>query len=234
MAYFELKPSKAASGAAKNPRLDYSRFGAAIPREIIEFGYIPDLGQMKPGDIVLVRPETPPAKPTQPIKHFKSILSGDASYYIQTAQKKIERSPNYLWVHAALYLGRDLVVEAVAPKVAVNTFSSHAAKRCVRIRRMPNISRAKAYDACIEAVRRIGDSYDTEAIKNLSIHFLTEKKIAPDLIKAAYICSELIQHAFLYGASAVIVNVGNIRTPTPADLSASPYLRDVPLQWRPI
>lgn len=234
MDYFELKPSEAANGAGGKLRLDYSRFAAAIPREIIEFGYIPDLGQMKLGDIVLVRPEIPPAKPTQPIKHFMSILSGDFSYYIQTAQKKIERSPHYLWVHAGLYLGRDLMVEAVARKVAVNAFSSHAAKRCVRIRRRRNISKAKAYDACIEAVRRVGDSYDTEVIKNLIIHFLTGKKIAPDLIKAAYICSELIQHAFLYGAGDVIVNVGNIRTPTPADLSASPHLIDVPLQWRPI
>ncbi len=234
MPYHELKPSQAATTAGGIAKLDYTKFGGAPPREIIEFGFIPDLERMKPGDIVLVRPEVAPAKPTQPIRHVKSVLHGDASYYIQTAQKKLQSPPHHRWVHAGLYLGRDLMVEAVSPRVTVNPFSSKAAERCVRVRRMPRISRERIYNTCVEALRRIGKPYDTAKIVELSKIYLKNSTIEPDLIKEAYICSDLVHRAFLFGGDAVVVNVRGDRTPTPADLSASTYIDDVSLGWRPI
>ncbi len=229
---YELDPAEAAQSGEKP--LVYSKFAASIPPDVIKFGYIPDLEAMKPGDIVLVQPKHPPAPPTQPLQFAKAAARGDAAWHIQDVQKKFQQGANAKWVHAALYVGRDLVVEAVTPRVGVNPFSRYAPMHRIKVRRLPKLSARDAFDICVEALRRIGDKYDYEAIFGLALAYLGNDPPEPELIKSTFICSELIQKAFYYGGAKVVVNVGGQRMPTPADLAASSKLQDVAVKWRAV
>lgn len=231
-AIFELDPAQASAQAAQNGDLVYNKFAGAVPDDVMSFGFLPDLSVLKPGDIILVQPKEPPPSPTDPIAFAKAASSGDVAWAIQDVQKRFQRGANAKWVHVALYLGRDLVVEATPPCVGVNAFSRYGPTHRIRVRRFPKLAPRLAYDACVEAMRRIGESYDVAAVLGLAQVYAGRATPKPELIKKSFICSELVQLAYYHGASKVIVNLGNTRTPTPADLAASPLLEDVNVGWR--
>jgi hypothetical protein len=230
---YELHPDEAQAKA--DGALTVGEHAATVPTEVLTFGFIPDLGSMKPGDIVLVQPKDAPASPSQqPGAFTKEVSGGSIAWHIQQVQTNFQKGAHAQWVHVGLYLGRDLLVEAVTPSVGVNAFSRYAPKHRIKVRRFPNLKATEAHNACVEAMRRIGESYDYKAVIGLAQALLGKDTPKPELIKASFICSELVQKAFLYGASKVVVNVGDERTPTPADLAASPFLRDVDVKWRSV
>lgn len=232
-AEFELHPDEAATKAEGS--LLVGKHAATIPQAVLSFGYVPDLAAMKPGHIVLVQPKDPPAGPVaQPLSFTKEIARGSAAWHIQDVQKKFQNDAHAGWVHAGLYLGRDLLVEAVTPQVSVDTFSRYAPTHRIKVRYLPGLSQKLAHDVCVEAMRRIGESYDVEAVFGLAQVYFGKDTPEPQLIKDTFICSELVQKAFLYGAGKVVVNVGNERTPTPADIAASLLLKDADIKWRKI
>lgn len=230
---FELHPSEAEETA--DGALVVAKHAATLPQSVLDFGYIPDLASMKPGYVILVQPkDSPPAPTSQPIAFAKESARGSAAWHIQDVQRRFQNGAHAKWVHAGLYLGRDLLVEAVTPHVSVDAFSRYAPTHRIKVRYFPGLSQKLAHDVCVEAMRRIGERYDVEAIFGLAQAYFGKGTPEPKLIKDTFICSELVQKAFLYGAGKVVVNVGNERTSTPADLAASPFLKDADIRWRKI
>lgn len=66
-----------------------------VPKEIRDTGLYPDLSALQAGDLLLVSPIKPPL----------------TARMIIWAQRQVHSEENARWMHAALYLGENLVVE---------------------------------------------------------------------------------------------------------------------------
>jgi hypothetical protein len=229
----ELRPEEAAEKAAGRDPLVFANFGATKTKELVQLGYVPDLDAMQPADIVLVQPKETPPPPNLPVSHLRAVFGHkDVAFYIQEVQRNFQPADSASWVHVGLYVGRDLMVEAIPGGVTVSAFSRYAPTHRIKIRRVKDLDAAQAHNVCVEALRRLGDPYDSRAAIRL---WLARSNGRPDLHKSAFICSELVRSAFLFGAERPIANTGD-RTPTPADIAApSVVIADVDeVGWRPL
>lgn len=223
-------------------KIKYSDFHQYAPPSVVNFGYVPDFDELLAGDIILFRPVKKPEDPGK-LGFVKSAFKKNFDFYIQSVQSNFQNEYHSQWVHAGLYLGRDLLLEAVRPRVKVSHLSERAVKECIRIRRIKDIEKegpSIRYHACVEAMKRIGERYDMKAIFDLyrvakkSRLDLSNKKLI-NLMKKAYICSEIPHFGYIYGApDKRIVTFDAKRHPTPADLSASSLMRDVKVDWLPL
>lgn len=215
----ELHPDHAQAEAAACAPLAYDEYGVELPPALLRFKHIPDLSRMQPGDIVLVQPRSAPA-------FLRS------HWWIQQTQSKLVPESYAGWIHAALYVGRDMVVEAVPPRVTVNAFSRYAPTHRIKVRRCPKLGEADVFKACVEALRWIGTPYNNWDVLGFGMAYVGGQPPKQKLIERSFICSNLIHLAFLHGISRPIVKLGNTRAPTPADLAMSSSLHDVAIGWR--
>lgn len=218
----------------------YSDFSPAPPPELNGFGYLPDLGLLQRGDIVLVRPTQPPAPPQDFIRHCLEVGGGSVAWYIQKVQERLRQPPHSRWIHVGLYLGNDLLLEAVTPRVTIRALSRYSPTHFIRVRRREGLSPEDQYRVCLHAARWVGDKYDVAGATGLarglfgllSGGLFKAEAPEPTLIKKSLICSELVHKAFLYGLGIPVGHAGGVRTPTPADLSETAMLQDVNVGWR--
>ncbi len=189
------------------------------------FGFIPDVSQWELGDLVL--------------------LSTAAPDLIQAAilktQQRLGFAPSHAaWYHAAVYIGDYMVCEATRSGVQASSIFAYflALERRplrIRIRRDYGLSGAQAARLVIQALIRL--KYDYSLLSNgfLWWHAATQGFTgagAPRRIPLrATICSQL--YADAYGiVTGKTLSPSTDRNATPADLSASGLLRDVPgLRW---
>jgi hypothetical protein len=230
--YHELDPENAATEASGQEDLDYSQFARATPPRLHLFGHLPDLSGMRRGDVILVRPKKEPVSPASLFKHISEVLGGSVAWYIQRAQAQDRDKPHSLWVHAGLYLGDDMILEAVTPRVSIGQFSRYSPTHYIRVRRYPNLTEDEAVSVCLIGASWVGIKYDVAGVRGLAKALFNMRTPRARLVKNAFICSELVQMAFLYGASRDVGHVRGVRIPTPADLSFTPTLEDQQIPWR--
>lgn len=85
----ELDPGSAPSAAVGQIRL------SNVPVSVRQFGYHPNIGLLQAGDLLLVAPTR------------ASLISSS----VQRAQLSVHPEAHAKWIHAALYIGRNLIVE---------------------------------------------------------------------------------------------------------------------------
>jgi len=194
-----------------------------IPISIRTFGFFPNIDDWLPGDLMLVASAKPDWVHRQISK--AQIRRG---YHADDAR----------WQHAAVYLGDGYLCEAGTSGVRYVPVFDYVGEHLIRVRRDFTLSAAERWRLAIQAVVRLGEPYNFREI--LSIYRSSFSASWTDAIRAQFhrkrrsvICSQLYSDAF----SAVTGRLLPVNSPasvTPAALSLTSGLQDVPLHWKQI
>lgn len=180
----------------------------------------PATNQLLPGDLILYWPLEPnPVQ--QEIIRYQALRTSPAHAH---------------YTHAAIFVGCDCVLaEARFPRgvVLASLEDIVTEDACILVRRIPSIGTAQR-----EAIARVaaglrGGSYGWQVILDAKLadyrRRLDYTFALPDA-ERGLICSQLCQLAVARGARVSLQPVSG-ELITPAVLSASPELEDVPLSW---
>lgn len=191
---------------------------AELSRSVIRFGYIPDLRQCEPGDVILFRDAAP------------NIFSRTISY----AQAGSHPKPHARWTHAAIYLYDDQIVEAVPfPGVrARSLYDDVPKKRIFRVRRRPDLSREQRYVIALRALSMLHSRYSFRAALGIGWRSLgISRRVGAMSFGQVIICSKVVSDVYLERTRHLFQGCHPDRPVTPAHLSATTDLDDVPVPW---
>lgn len=86
-------------------------------------------------------------------------------------------------------------------------------------------------NVCLEAMKQLGKRYDIwETVKIWN----RKESYSPSTKSKKYICSTLVADAYIHAADVPVFRMVDNRSPTPADISSSPFLKSVDIGWRPL
>jgi hypothetical protein len=188
-----------------------------IPPRAREFGFVPNLRECLPGDLIL----------------FRDITPGFFGRSISNAQRQFSEE-DAQWTHAAVYLYDDLVVEAV-PFRGVRTRSLYTdiPNRIWRVRRQPDLSESLRYKIALRALSMLGSRYSLSAA--LAIGWRTQTgiwdRIGTPSFGPVIICSKVFHDAYVEITRSLLQGCSIDQAVTPAHLSATIDLQDVPVRW---
>jgi hypothetical protein len=192
-----------------------------IPVNVRRIGYAPDISQWLPGDLVLVSQPAP----------------GLIARAITQTQRSMGFADEHAqWQHAAMYVGKDKVCEATRGGVkAVSLFKYVKDAHLIRLRRDPALTDAQRLQMVVEALQMLPYQYSRSSILALVWRNWRSRmgwsNGPPVLTPGATICSQMYNDAFglAHGRPAVFTPHWTV---TPADLSRTDNLQDVPdLRW---
>lgn len=200
-----------------------------LPPGILKAGYVPHLGDLQPGDLIL----------TAPRSQFGSIARGIS--YVQGQGGYLPEHAR--WSHAAVYAGdMFLLCEATREGVKLGNLLHALCGSMVRIRRGVAdgefIQREVGWRTALYSVARLNQPYDYSHALQLGRLAMrtgfTEYKPKPMKERREpeeTICSELFQDAYWRATGVMVQNRLSLES-SPALLSATPLLKDVPCRWR--
>jgi hypothetical protein len=200
----------------------------ALPRGILEAGYVPDISVLQPGDLIL----------SALLSKFELVPSG-----ISFAQGTGYSQRHSRWTHVAVYLGNQfLICEATRKGVKLGSLLHTVLDSVVRVRRGFNdgafLDRESGWRTALFSVARLTEPYDYShagEIGRLAMmtglsEYRRKSPKNPERPDST-ICSELFQDAYCRATGRLVQNQLS-REVTPALLSASDMLEDVPCRWR--
>lgn len=194
----------------------------AIPPELRTFGRFPDITQWRAGDLLLVSALEPGFFSREIIKAQKrgGYADGDAR-----------------WHHAAIYVGSVNVCEALTSGVTHGPVYGYIGPYLLRVRRDPLLTPEQGWQLAMEAMTNLRTSYSFSMIASLaskaSIGFWRRPARRSALPKRAIICSKLFADAYSITTERIMGNAVAEEV-TPAFLSATDKMIDVPMQWSAI
>lgn len=184
----------------------------ALPGHVRRFGYVPDLTDCMPGDLVLFRSVRP-----------------------NMIARTIGISPEHSrWTHAAIFLSDDFVVEASPVSgVAQRTLYADVPDKILRIRRQPALSEIERYRVALRALRMLGARYGYSAAISTGWHLLNGLWSSPSIssLGPAVICSKVFSDAYSDVTRKLLTGCPIDLPVTPAHLSATPDLQDIQVGW---
>lgn len=190
-----------------------------LPTKTRQFGFVPDLAQCMPGDLVL----------------FRDAIPSRASQLIARAQSGAGFAPEHsAWTHAAIFLYEDFVVEAV-PRHGVHTRTlySDVPNRILRVRRKSELLDTDRYKIALRALRMLGTRYAT--LSAFKMGFRMAKGLwdgdGSFESQSSVICSKVFFDAYADTTRAFLRNCPVGDAVLPAHLSATPDLEDVEIGW---
>jgi hypothetical protein len=210
-----------------DPR-DLSKLGTEYePDEIpsvavCRFGYYPDISLLLPGDLILVH-----------------NLHGNISHkIIEQVQARAYQLEHSKWHHAAVYLGHsDDICEADLAGVCTNSLDRYACgKHLIRVRRGRDLDENTRWRIAIRALTRLRQSYSYSTILDtgyLAIKRFKQHGPIKRTSNSGLICSQLYSDAYQTATRTMLAN-RKCNEVTPAFLSSTKSLDDVPLTWRPL
>ncbi|BAC90210.1 hypothetical protein [Gloeobacter violaceus] len=194
-------------------------FGGPIPLRVRRFGLYANIGNWLPGDLVLV-------SPLQPDFTQSLIIAGhtDGGY-----QQKDAR-----WHHAAIYVGDGDICEAMPVGVRHTSMDIYIdGRHFIRVRRDLDLEMDQRWRIALRALTKLKTPYSIASIFDLfwlsRVGFNSvSNAVRPK--RGAYICSQLYADAYSPITGKVLQNPrsGEI---TPAFLSSTDQLQDVPVHW---
>jgi hypothetical protein len=120
-----------------------------LPQAARKFGYIPDLGRCKPGDLILSFTRQVGFLERQIVR-----MQTHAGFGPEDAR----------WTHAAVFLYDDFITEAVPIRGVVSrSLYSDIPEAVLRVRRYPNLPEAERYKIALYATRMLGARYSAYA-----------------------------------------------------------------------
>ncbi len=190
-----------------------------LPRGLREFGYFPDLSKLWPGDLLLVSA----LKPTVGSKAIAWVQE-KGGYGVDDAR----------WHHAAVYVGARIgICEANLHGVAASAMYPYIGGYLLRARRDPHISREEGWEVAAHSLIRIHTKYSKSTILKLVKKAFGGywKRVADsEDTRRAVICSRLYSDAYSAVTGRVLWNAVSQEV-TPAFLSQTPLLSDIPMKW---
>lgn len=195
----------------------------SLPRFLRQFGKCPNVDEWLPGDVVLM----------------SALKQGRMSRYIVKCQDRGGwEEADARWHHTAVYIGNCEVCEATVRGVKVSSlYDRYLTTHLLRVRRDPNVEMDKRGQSAIQSLRRLGKGYGfgtAMGVWSYSIYgFWKDRKSFIILPGKTVICSSLFAEAY---SRATLKAMGNTdhSIPTPAFLSHTDLLQDIPLCWRSI
>lgn len=197
-----------------------SKVDWVVPSTVRALGKAPDVSVLEPGDVVLF-------SPYQPKPHQSAIIE---------LQKKSFAAPHARWTHVSIVFDRERIVEAVTPRVSCSTIYSQVVHGKLRVRRAIGLTTRERYRIAIEAMSSIGRRYSVGhavgmGLKGLLSSYILPKRFQPH--EKAIICSQLFTDSYVTVTGKSVVP-GKLSDITPADISWTSSLQDVPLGWVPL
>jgi hypothetical protein len=188
-----------------------------IPPKAREFGFVPNFRDCLPGDLIL----------------FRRVVSDIFGRSIAHSQRDF--GPEHAqWTHAAVYLYDDLVVEAV-PFRGVRTRSLYTdiPSRILRVRRRDDLSESIRYKIALRALSMLGSRYSLAAALSIGwrMGVGTWNRFGALNFGPVIICSKVFHDAFVEITRSLLQGCSIDSPVTPAHLSATTDLRDVPIGW---
>jgi len=192
-----------------------------LPTEVREFGFYPDIDLLMPGDLILVR----------------NIEGNCTHHFIERFQQKLGyHERDYMWHHAAVYLGIDgKICEADLDGVRYGTIDRYSTgKHLIRIRRPSDLTDNQRWQIAVKSLVELNKRYSIEHLWELfrlaqfKLGRAPTKRMKPP--KSARICSELYEDAFCKVTAQTLSNPDDGEI-TPACLSQTEMLEDVLTNW---
>lgn len=191
---------------------------ARLPDAVRDFGKYPDTSQWQPGDVLLF-------SHTNPVWISRLIIRSQRRLGFGSEHSK--------WHHAAVYIGDGYIVEATARGVRHNDLYPYLGSHFIRIRRDPEVTINEGYRIAVAALRRHGYSYGFWSVLLLGWQAFTLPSASagkpPSLSQRTRICSQL----YFAAHDQITARTLGREDPdlTPAAISASNALVDVPSKW---
>jgi hypothetical protein len=191
-----------------------------------DFGYYPHMAELLPGDVILfcdVHPSAP--------------------RFIHNGQKTHYRAQDSCWSHVAVYLGdgRTLCESnfALIGKSGVSTvrLDKYVGHHLIRVRRAPKITDEQRWKIALYSLTSLGEDYNLMAVVKFffkaytgGIEKIHRRNLYP---RKARFCSQLFADAYGRSTGKLISNLTSDII-TPAGLSMTMDLEDVPIRWAKI
>ena len=190
-----------------------------LPPRTRKFGYVPDFSLCKPGDLILFRSRNP---------DFVDRLIVDT-------QSSMGLAPEHAcWTHAAVFLYKDYIVEAV-PKggVVSRSLYSDIPQSILRVRRRPNLPDEDRYKIALCAQRMLGSRYSAPSaiFTGLRALFGAWSRDGFRVARPTIICSKVFYDAHVEITRTLLAECPLDDMVTPAHLSATPDLEDLYVPW---
>ena len=187
------------------------------------FGYVPDDTELLPGDVILFSGR------------------GLVSWAIRATQVMAEFDPEHArWTHAALYIGKGTVVEAVTWQgVRVAPLEQVTAGRTLLVRRrhkatngVDDLSMEDRFRVVIDALSQITLGYSLDVLPDLALNAVLHKLGRPvgGHVARVVICSNIISRAYMT-ALRLALSAAATDVTWPADLSYCDELDDIRIGW---
>ncbi|MHB8423447.1 MAG: hypothetical protein ACYDAM_11925 [Leptospirales bacterium] len=189
-----------------------------LPPHVREFGFLPNVDQLQPGDLLLFNAINLPL-----ISQAIVDVQLNGGYAWNDAR----------WHHVAVYIGDYQLCEAqIISGVRVGSLFDYFTKYRIRIRRNQTISRDEQWQICVNALSQIGHPYSIPNLFKLwrqsKVGFSKPFQGVGDV--EGFICSKLYSDSYTLATEEILVQ-GKIGLPTPADLSLTTRLDDVSVDW---
>jgi hypothetical protein len=213
--FYCLDPDKT-RGAKRHPDPPSEQ----LPLSARNFGFIPELELLRPGDLLLVS------------EIHKSLISR----VITGVQTKAGFDAWHAqWHHAAVYVGNNLVCEAQLGGVRTSSiFRYVGGTHRVRFRRDPHLDELASCQIALEAALRLKYGYNWRSV----VQLLTQAEIGwsggsgkpRQLNSRATICSQLYADAYGVVTGSTLDTRAEAGI-SPAHLSNNKVLTDFPVKW---
>jgi hypothetical protein len=190
--------------------------------DVCRFGFYPDISALQPGDLILVH----------------NLYGNITHKIIERVQARAYQSEHSMWHHAAVYLGHfDDICEADLAGVCTNSLDRYACgKHLIRVRRGRDLDDNTRWRTAIRALTRLRQSCSYSTILDTGYLAIKRFKQYGPIKRSAnsgLICSQLYSDAYQAATRTMLAN-RKCNEVTPALLSSTKSLEDVPLTWRPL
>jgi hypothetical protein len=191
----------------------------ALPPALRKFGHFPDLSSLWPGDLLLVSSLKPTA---------------GSKLIVATQQIGGYAEEDARWHHAAVYVGAKIgICEANLDGVAATAIYPYVGGHLLRARRDPHISRDQGWEVAAHSLLRLHAKYSKGMILKLAkkaFRGYWQHVADSEEARGSVICSKLYSDAYSAVTGKTLWNAVNQEV-TPAFLSQTPLLSDIPLKW---